>query len=71
MQRDLYQQCKENKWTNLAWKVFRNKMKEKRSGGKRKSYYGFKKLLYFTNRKAFSRKLGKYKQIKSSKNTHV
>ena len=45
----------------LAWKDFRNSMKEKRSGGKRKSYYGFKKLLYFTNTKSFSRKLGKYK----------
>ena len=46
---------------NLAWKDFRNRMKEKRSGGKRKSYYGFKKLLYFIDTKAFSRKLGKYK----------
>ena len=46
---------------NLAWKDFRNRMKEKRSGGKRKPYYGFKKLLYFIDTKAFSRKLGKYK----------
>ena len=27
---------------NLAWEDFRNRMKEKRIGGKRKSYYGFK-----------------------------
>ena len=46
---------------NLAWTDFRNSMKEKRSGGKRTSYYGFKKLLYFTDTKAFSRKLGKCK----------
>ena len=36
---------------NLAWKDFRNRMKEKHGGGKRKPYYT----------KAFSRKLGKYK----------
>ena len=36
---------------NLVWKDFRNRMKEKRGGGKRKPYYT----------KAFSRKLGKYK----------
>ena len=46
---------------NLAWKDFRNRMKEKHSGRKRKFYYGFKKLLYFIDTKAFSRKLGKYK----------
>ena len=46
---------------NLASNDFSNRMKEKRSGGKLKSYYGSKKLLYFTDRKAFSRKLGKYK----------
>ena len=46
---------------NLAWKDLKNMIKEKRSGGKRKSYYGFKKLLYFIDTKAFSRKLGKYK----------
>ena len=39
---------------NLAWKDFRSRMREKRSGRKRKSYYGFKTLLYFTNTKAFS-----------------
>ena len=36
-------------------------MKENRSDGKRKLCYGFKKLLYFVDTKAFSRKLGKYK----------
>ena len=56
---------------NLAWKDFRNRMKEQSSGGKRKPYYGFKKLLYFIDTKAFSRKLGKYKQTKSSKNIHM
>ena len=56
---------------NLAWKDFRNRMKEKRSGGKRKPYYGFKKLLYFIDTKAFSRKLGKYKLTKSSKNMQM
>ena len=55
---------------NLAWKDFRNRMKEKR-GRKGKTYYGFKKLLYFIDTKAFSRKLGKYKLIKSSKNIHM
>ena len=55
---------------NLAWKDFRNRMKEKR-GRKGKPYYGFKKLLYFIDTKAFSRKLGKYKLIKSSKNIHM
>ena len=30
---------------NLGWKDFRNRMKEQHSGGKRKPYYGFKKLL--------------------------
>ena len=30
---------------NFAWKDFRNKIKERRSGGRGKSYYGFKKLL--------------------------
>ena len=53
--------CKKMSGQNLAWTDFRNSMKEKRSGGKRKSYYGFKKLLYFTDTKAFSRKLGKCK----------
>ena len=38
---------------NLAWKDFRNRMKKKCSGGKRKSNYGFKKLLYFIDTKAF------------------
>ena len=52
---------------NLAGKDFRKRVKEKRGGGKRKPYYGFKKLLYFSDTKAFSRKLGKYKLIKSSK----
>ena len=56
---------------NLTWKDLRNKMKEKRSGGKPKPYSGFKKLLYFIHTKAFSRKLGKYKLIKSSKNIHM
>ena len=56
---------------NLAWKDFRNKMKEKCSGGKCKSYYGFEKLLNFTDTKAFSRKLGKHKEIKSAKNIHM
>ena len=32
---------------NLAGEDFRNRMKEKRSGGKRKSHYGFK--IYFTS----------------------
>ena len=41
-------------------------MKEKRSGGKRKPYYGFKRLLYFIDTKVFSRKLGKYKYKLSS-----
>ena len=50
---------------NLAWKDFRNRMKEKCSGGKRKPYYGFKKLLYFIDTKAFSRELWKYKLTKS------
>ena len=31
----------------------------------------FNKLLYFIDTKAFSRKLGKYKLIKSSKNRHM
>ena len=65
LQRDLYQHrtqsAKKMSGQNLAFKDFRNRMKEKRSGGKRKSYYRFKKLLYFTDTKAFSRKLGKYK----------
>ena len=56
---------------NLAWKNFRNRVKEQRSGGKRNHYYGFKKLLYFIDTKAFSSKLGKYKLIKSSKNIHM
>ena len=43
---------------NLAQKDFRNRMKEPRSGGKRKPYYGFKKLLYFIDTKTFSRNLG-------------
>ena len=43
---------------NLAWKDFRNRMKEKRCGGKHKPYSGFNKLLYFIDTKAFSRKLG-------------
>ena len=37
----------------LAWKDFRIMMKEKRSRGKRKSYYGFEKLLYFNDAKRF------------------
>ena len=45
----------------LAWKDFGIMMKEKRSRGKRKFYYGFEKLLYFNDAKAFSRNLGKYK----------
>ena len=44
---------------NLAWKDFRNRMQGKRRGGKRKSYCGFKKLLYLIDTKPFSRKLGK------------
>ena len=56
---------------NLAWKDFRNRMKEKSSGGKRKPYYGFKTVIYFIDTKAFSRKLRKYKLIKSSKNIHM
>ena len=56
---------------NLAWKDFRNRMKEKRSGGKPKPYDGYKKLLYFIDTKAFSRKLGKYKLAKSSKNMQM
>ena len=44
---------------NLARKDFGNRMKEKHGGGKRKSYYGFKKLLYFIASKPFSRKLRK------------
>ena len=63
--------CKENESKNLAWKDFRKRVKEKRSGGKHKSYYGLKKLLYFTDTTAFSRKLRKYKQIKSSENIHM
>ena len=31
---------------NLAWKDFRNRMKEKRRGGKRKPYYRYRKLPY-------------------------
>ena len=46
---------------NFAWKDFRNRMEEKRSGGKHKSSYGFRKLLYFIDTKAFPRKLEKYK----------
>ena len=42
---------------NLAWKDFRNRMQEKRRGGKRKSYCGFKKLFYLIDTKPFSRKL--------------
>ena len=54
--------CKENSGQNLTCKDFRNRMKEKCSGGKRqKPYYRFKKLLYVIDTKAFSRKLGKYK----------
>ena len=56
---------------SLARKYSRNGMKEKSSGGKRKPYYGFKKLLYFIDTKAFSRKLGKYKLTKSSKNMQM
>ena len=56
---------------NLAWKDFRNRMKEKRSGEKPKPYDGYKKLLYFIDTKAFSRKLGKYKLTKSSKNMQM
>ena len=44
---------------NLALKDFRNRMKEERSGGKRKSYYRFKKLLYFTDTKSVFKKSGK------------
>ena len=56
---------------NLAWKDFRNSMKEKRSGGKRKPYYRFRKLPYVIDTKAFSRELGKYELIKFSKNIHM
>ena len=52
------QSAKKMSGQNLAWKDFRNRMKEKRCGGKRKPYSGFNKLLYFTDTKAFSRKLG-------------
>ena len=56
---------------SLAWKDFRNRLKEKHSGGKRNPYYRFKKVLYFIDTKAFSRELGEYKLIKSSKNIHM
>ena len=56
---------------SLTCKYLRNRMKEKRSGGKGKPYYRFKKLLYVTDTTAFSRKLGKYRLIKSSKNMHM
>ena len=44
---------------NLAWKDFRSSMKGKRSGGKRKSYYGFKMLLYFIDIKSVFKKAEK------------
>ena len=55
----------QRKWVDKIWlgKIMETGWKEKRSGGKRKSYYGFKKLLYFIDAKAFSRNLGKYKLI--------
>ena len=56
---------------NLAWENFRKRMKGKRSGGKPKPYYGFKKLLYFNDTRAFSRKLRKYILIRPSKNIHI
>ena len=56
---------------NLACKDFRNRVIEKCSGGKRKTYYGFEELLYFIDTKGFSRKLGKYKEIKPAKNIHM
>ena len=38
---------------NLAWKDFRSRMREKRSGRKRKSYYGFKTLFTSLTQKRF------------------
>ena len=51
--------CKENSGQNLTCKDFRNRMKEKRSGGKRpKPYYRFKKLLYSLTQKHFQESWG-------------
>ena len=56
---------------NLAWKDFRNRMKEEHSGGKPKLYYGFKKLLYFIDTKSVFKKAGKIQITKSSKNIQM